>query len=102
MNSSDILKIHDCLSEKDRAGLSAMQIAQEINVPGGDIEKYVSKFSKSFVRVGESSKYTLNRFSSPNNSRKVLLAEIRKAKNERAFIYFCFSVLVGCMAFGSR
>jgi hypothetical protein len=51
MNSVEALKIYDCLSSKDSAGIPLLAIAKETQISIPILRKYLRKFSKSFVRV---------------------------------------------------
>ena len=90
MNKDQALRIYECLVEKDRLGIPVLQISRETNIPSDLIRRYLSEFSSFFTRVGNSSRYTVNRFS--NKSKDSLVAEINQHKREKASAWVALTV----------
>ena len=61
MKTDNCLSIFDYLSEQSRDGKFALSISRELEIPTSDVKEYLNEFSSSFVRVGNTEKYTINR-----------------------------------------
>ena len=92
MNTAQILKVYECVSKKDRSGISLLQISRETKIPGSLVRDYLSTFSNFFVSIGGSSRYTLNRLTNTNNTKESLVAQIQKTEREQAFAWFGFAI----------
>jgi len=55
-------RIFEYLNEQSRAGKSAITIANELNLKVTDVKKILTGLPNSFVRVGDSLNFTVNRF----------------------------------------
>ena len=82
MNSEEALKIYDCLSNSGKDGTPFLTIARETDIPGHKLKKYLNRFSKSFVRIGTSSNYTINSFNLIKDHKKYLIEEIDNYSRE--------------------
>lgn len=88
------LEIYDCLSGKDRQGLSVLTLSRELNLPVSTVNKCLSKFGSVFSRVGNSDCYSINRLRSASDPRKLLIQEVAKREREQACFWLSFCVFV--------
>jgi hypothetical protein len=92
MNTSQILKIYEFVSERDRTGVSFLEIARETRIPVALVRKHLIEFSNTFVSVGGGARYTLNRFSGSKNLKESLVLQVEKTKREQDLAWLGFAV----------
>lgn len=95
MNSAEASKIYDCLSSRGSTGTSLLTIAKETQITIPRLRKYLSQFSKSFVRVGTSPKYAINTFNSDKNYKQSLLAQVDEYNKEQTMLWFSVFITIG-------
>ena len=95
MKSNEALRIYDYISSKDRAGVSYLQISAETKIEASRVNKYLNQFSKTFVRVGCGSKFTINRFVADKKPRETLVSQIAAHNQEK--ILSLFGIAMFCL-----
>ena len=99
MKSIECLKIYDQLSARDRKGASILTLSRETKVPIPLVRKYLTEFSKAFVKVGGTDNYATNRFHPTLDHRKRLIADLAKYKADQLIAWwgvaiFCSGVAI--------
>ena len=101
MNSDEALKIYDCLSSKGKEGMSLLTLSKITHITTPELKKYLQEFSKSFVRIGTSTKYRINSFNVTENHRKYLLSELEKYNKKKTLKSIELFIVIGSAIFVS-
>ena len=99
MNTTEALKIYDCLFSNGKEGVPLLTIAKETQISTSNLSKYLRQFSKHFVRVGTSSKYAINSFSSAKDKKECLLIEVEKLNKKKAMESVAIYIAIGSAIF---
>lgn len=96
MNLENGLKVYDYLSSRERAGKSVFAIAHELGLASNEVKHYLKGHKDCFVRVGDSDRYTINRFSGVNRSQLSLTLKKENSQEQEWYDgwYFWLFVLL--------
>ena len=74
-------KVYDHLAKQGREGKIPLSIGRELGVSVSEVKEIVQRLKGTFVKVGDTQRYTINRFKSANKN--TLQREFKEAYQER-------------------
>lgn len=92
MKLDNSLKIYDYLLEQSRDGKTTLSISRELGIPVKEIRENLNAFKSTFVRVGDSEKFTVNRINSADKN--TLIKEFEEQKSSSKSNNFLYLILV--------
>ncbi len=94
MDKENGLRVYDYLNSKERAGKLVVTIARELDLVSNEVKLYLKEHQDCFVRVGDSDRYTINRFSGVNRSQLSLALEEENSQDREWYDNWYFWLFV--------
>lgn len=77
--------IFNSISRCDKQGIGVITLSNETGIPQSTLRKYLLNHIAFFAKVGNSAKYTINRFSKYKGSVESMLIDLEKENKDSAW-----------------